>query len=171
MLTAKQLEVGGVAYTIGQVPASNALDIACLVMEWRGRIVEAAGAAAIATDIVEQMRGTAGDDKATARVLSAYVAEQISALGRSQQVFARMWRDKEYREQVFKPLFEVCTRAGQPVLGGDWQTYYVGDRLGDLVKVHNAAVDHNCGGFLREFSGAVNSTSATPQAADPSDAA
>lgn len=171
MLTAKQIQVGGATYTIGQVPAPQALDIACLVLEWRGKVAEAAGAAAVTGDVVEALRSVVGDEKAAIRVLSSYVSEQVAGLGRSQQVFARMWRDREYRDGVFKPLFEVCTRGGRPVLDGDWQTFYAGDRLGDLVKVHNAAVEHNCGGFLREFSGAANSTAAATTAPQAQDAA
>lgn len=167
MLTAKKIEVGGATYIIGQVPADKALDIACVVMEWRGKVIEAAGSSAAASDITDKLREVFGDEKAVASLLSAFAAEQVSGLGRTQQVFARMWRDREYRDVVFRPLFEVCTRDGQPVLGGDWQTYYVGDKLGELVRVHTAAVEHNCSGFLSEFTGATPKGAAGSQVDPP----
>ena len=168
MLTAKQIEVGGAKYVIGQVPADKAFDIGCIVLEWRGKIAEAAGSAAAASDVVARLADAIGDDRATSRVLTNYIAEQVAGYGRSQQTVAKMLRDREYRDTVFRPLFEVCSRDGQPVLGGDWLTYYAGERMADLIAVHNAAVDHNCAGFLRGFALATPNGAANP-ATSPAD--
>lgn len=167
MLKAKRVEIGGHQYVIGQVPADVAFDIACVVMEWRGRLLEAGGGAAAAPAILDKLKDEAGDDDRVRRLVADYLSEQVAGVGRVHQTFARMYRDPEYRRVVWDRLFEACTCDNRPVLGEGWKLAYAGERLGELVRVHLLAVEHNCSGFLAEFNGqAAPMSSETGSAAD-----
>lgn len=129
MLTTTTAEIAGRQYSIGQLPADRAFEIGCIVAEWRGKIVERMGdAALVATE---------------ARL------DSIAAGGRALVTMAQMLRDPEYREKVWRPVLSVCTCDGVPVLRDDWVTTYAGDRLVELYQLHERSIDHSCGGFLR----------------------
>jgi len=129
MLETKSVEIKGRTYSVGQLPADRAFEIGCIVAEWRGKIVERMGdAALIATE---------------ARI------DSVAAGGRALVTIAQMLRDTEYREKVWKPVLSVCMCDGVPVLRDDWVATYAGDRLAELYELHQASIDHSCGGFLR----------------------
>ena len=128
MLTNTEATIGGRVYTIGQLPADVAFDVACIVAEWRGKQVAALGDGALSPDAL---------------------IGAVPAAGRALTAIAKMLRDPEYREKVWRPVLGVCSCDGVPVLRGDWATTYAGDRLGDLYELHLKAVEHSCGGFLR----------------------
>ena len=129
MLEVKTVEINGRTYTIGQMPAAVAFDVGCIVAEWRGKVLGAMGDAALHS-------------------LDAPI-DAVAGAGRSISMVAKMLRDTEYRKQVWEPALSVCSCDGVPVLRGDWQTTYAGDRLADLYELHNASIAHSCGGFLK----------------------
>ena len=129
MLETKTVEIAGHKYTIGQLPADKAFEIGCIVAEWRGKIVERMGDSALIA--------------AEARI------DAVAAGGRALVTIAQMLRDTEYRDRVWKPTLSVCMCDGVPVLRDDWTSTYAGERLKELYEVHNASIDHSCGGFLR----------------------
>jgi len=129
MLEVKSLQINGHAYTIAQLPASQALDVACIVADWRGRIF-----------------GAMGDDALHSQDAPIGV---VSGAGRSISMMAKMLRDPEYRSKVWDVMLAQCSCDGVPVNRGDWETTFAGDRLGELYDAHNAAITHSCGGFLK----------------------
>ena len=128
MLQSTEAQINGRTYSIGQLPADVAFEMACIVADWRGKQVAALGDAALTPDLP---------------------VGAVPAAGRMISAAAKMLRDPEYREKVWKVALGVCSCDGVPVLRGDWATTFAGDRLGDLYELHLASVQHSCGGFLR----------------------
>lgn len=128
MLTTITADIRGKTYTIGQLPADKAFDVACIVAEWRGKQAEALGDAMLTPN---------------ARI------DAVRGAGRAISTAAKMLRDPEYRSQVWTPLLSQCSCDGVPVLRGDWPMTFAGDALGDLYDLHIKAIEHSCGGFLR----------------------
>lgn len=143
MLASTTVEINGTAYTVGQLPADAAFDVGCIVAEWRARQSAAYG------DGVGSIEVRAGaDPMATDVPLGKIMAGEATA----RRVRAQMLRDPEYRKNVWDRVLGVCMGAdGVPVMRADWTTRFAGERLADLFALHEAAIEHSCGPFLRRL--------------------
>lgn len=124
----KTTEVGGKSATIPKLDAATAFDVACIVAEWRGKMLAAAG-----------------DDGLKAEAAGV---DNFAATGRMLAAAARMLRDKEYRDQVWIRVLHGCTLNGEPVMAADGRTPRDSHDLADLYRLHLLSIDHSCGSFL-----------------------
>jgi len=134
LLETKEVEINGVPYRLGKLPAGQGWPMAL----W---IKEVAGAASGAMGKVDDTTSPVG---------------MVAALGQAEAHLARMMRDPAYVAGVVKPLLGQCMRldSDPPVavsLEGINAMYY-GNRLDELLLLYQAAVDFNFGPFLRAFS-------------------
>ena len=129
MLDIKTTEVNGKPCTMAKLDAATAFDVACIVAEWRGKLLAAAG-----------------DDGLRAEAAGI---DSVQAAGRMLTQAAKMLRDREYREQVWLRVLHSCTINGTPVMAGDGKTPRQEHDLADLYALHLLAIDHSCGSFLR----------------------
>lgn len=129
MRETKEIEVNGKAATIAKLDAATAFDVACIVAEWRGKLLAAAGDEGLRAD-------AAGLDS-------------VQAAGRMLTQAAKMMRDREYRELVWLRVLHPCTLDGVPVMSADGKTPREQHDLADLYTLHLAAIEHSCGSFLR----------------------
>lgn len=125
----KTAEVNGKPCTIPKLDAASAFDVACIVAEWRGKLLAAAGDEGL---------------KAEAAGL-----DSIQAAGRMLTQAAKMLRDREYRELVWVRVLHGCTLNGEPVMGADGKSPRDSHDLADLYKLHMMSIDHSCGSFLQ----------------------
>ena len=124
----KTAEVGGKPCTIAKLDAATAFDVACIVAEWRGKMLAAAG-----------------DDGLKAEAAGV---DNFAATGRMLAQAARMLRDKEYRDLVWTRVLHGCTLGDEPVMGPDGRTPRDSHDLADLYRLHLMSIDHSCGSFL-----------------------
>lgn len=124
----KTAEVNGKPCTIPKLDAASSFDVACIVAEWRGKLLAAAGDDALKTE--------------------AMGLDNVAATGRMMSAAAKMLRDKEYREQVWIRVLHGCTLNGEPVMGPDGKTPRDTHDLADLYQLHLEAINHSCGSFL-----------------------
>jgi len=122
-------EVNGKPCTIAKLDAATAFDVACLVAEWRGKLLAAAG-----------------DDGLRAEAAGV---DNVAATGRMLTQAAKMLRDREYRDLVWTRVLHGCTLSGDPVMGADGKTPRDQHDLADLYKLHLMSIDHSCGSFLQ----------------------
>jgi hypothetical protein len=143
MLTPTTLEIAGQTYTIGQLPADAAFDVACIVAEWRARQSAEYGEGVGSLEV-----RPGGDAMATEIPIGRIMAGEAKA----RRVRAQMLRDSEYRKMVWDRVLSLCTGPDNvPVLRPDWTTRFAGERLADLFALHEAAIEHSCGPFLRRL--------------------
>lgn len=124
----KTIDVNGKQATIPKLDAASAFDVACIVAEWRGRMLAAAGDDGLRSE-------AAGVDN-------------FAATGRMLAQAAKMLRDKEYRDLVWTRVLHGCTLGGEPVMGPDGKTPRDTHDLADLYRLHLLSIDHSCGSFL-----------------------
>jgi len=124
----KTIDVNGKQATIPKLDAASAFDVACIVAEWRGRMLAAAGDYGLRSE-------AAGVDN-------------FAATGRMLAQAAKMLRDKEYRDLVWTRVLHGCTLGGEPVMGPDGKTPRDTHDLADLYRLHLLSIDHSCGSFL-----------------------
>jgi hypothetical protein len=125
----KDIEINGKKATIAKLDAATAFDVACIVAEWRGKLLAAAGDEALRAE-------SAGIDS-------------VQAAGRMLTQAAKMLRDREYRDLVWTRVLHGCTLDGTSVMAADGKTPREQHDLADLYALHLAAIEHSCGSFLR----------------------
>lgn len=125
----KETEINGKKATIPKLDAAMAFDVACIVAEWRGKLLAAAG-----------------DDGLRAEAAGV---DSVAAAGRLLSQAARMLRDREYRELVWLRVLHGCMLDGKSVMAADGKTPRDDHDLADLYALHLASIEHSCGSFLK----------------------
>lgn len=147
MLDVFNTTIGGKPATIAKLPAHLAFDVACVVAEWEGRKM-AAGAATSAAVLAAALAGQSVTD-ADGHATPALGPAAMEGLGRGLTERAKMLRDPEYRSLVWRPVLSTCMLANQPIFEADGQTIRGVHDLADLYELHEVAITHSCGSFLR----------------------
>ena len=129
MREVKELEINGKRATVAALDAATAFDVACIVAEWRGKLLAAAG-----------------DDGLRSEVAGV---DSVRAAGQMLSQAARMLRDPEYRNKVWDVVLHGCTLNGLGIKAADGRTIREEHDLADLYALHLAAIEHSCGSFLR----------------------
>lgn len=129
-----RVEIDGIGFNVDQLPAKAALQCALVAGRWRGQLLARAGAAETG----------------------------LAATGAALAAFCEMMLAADYVDACFTPLLSVCSYDdGQPV-AATWQVQFTGDRLGTLLKLHKAALQHSCGSFLAGLAGAMTDATQPP---------
>lgn len=129
-----RVEIDGIGFNIDQLPAKAALQCALVAGRWRGQLLARAATA----------------------------TTELGAVGASMATFCEMMLASDYVDACFTPLLSVCSYDdGQPV-AATWQVQFTGDKLGTLLKLHTAALQHSCGAFLAGLAGATTSAVQPP---------
>ena len=150
-LDTKEVEIDGVPYRLGKVPAGTAWSMALWIKEVSGSAQAAMGK----TIDVESSMTKIG---------------VVSALGGAEAYLAKAMRDPAFVAGVVKPLLGQCMRlnADPPCavsLDGPNAIYY-GNRMSELLRLYQAAVDFNFGPFFQAFSDPAGSQSAAVTTTD-----
>ena len=136
-LDVKDVEVNGVAYRLQKVPAGQAWPMALWIKEVRAQAAAAMG-------------------KVVDLESSATRIGVAAALGGAEGYEAKMLRDPQFMAGVVKPLLAHCARMEDgllvPVSLDGQNAMYYGNRLDELLKVYNAAVEFNFAPFFDAFS-------------------
>lgn len=129
-----RVEIDGIGFNLDQLPAKAALQCALVAGRWRGQLLSRAATA----------------------------TTELGAVGASMATFCEMMLSADYVDACFTPLLSVCSYDdGQPV-AATWQVQFAGDKLGTLLKLHTAALQHSCGSFLAGLAGATTSAVQPP---------
>lgn len=123
----KRVTIDGAEYGIDQLGAKDALRCALVAGRWKGEVIAKAGAA----------------------------ETEQAGIGASIAAFCTMLLSQEYVEACFLPLLSVCTHADGRRVKESWELDFRGDKLASLLKLHNEALNHNCGAFLAGLAGGM----------------
>lgn len=133
--------INGKPATIGTMPPEAAFDCGCCVAIWRGKRTAATGTALGGV--------TTRADVEDPLAVDIPVGQMMAINGAAMEQRGRMLRDPDYRSAVWLATLALCTLDGQAVMLSDGRSLNPAHDLGDLFALHEAAIDHNCGTFLR----------------------
>ena len=143
-LETKEVTINGVPYRLGKVPAGAGWPMALWIKEVSGSAQAAMGK----TVDVESSMTKIG---------------LVSALGGAEAYLAKAMRDPAFVSGVVKPLLGQCTRLDadlpSPVNLEGANAIYYGNRLDELIRLYQAAVDFNFAPFFQAFSDPAGSQS------------
>ena len=122
----QQHVIDGKTYTIGRLPASQAIKAALVIAKWQGRLLQKVAPLAANRDDVE---------------------EQARASGVMVEQRALMLLDSEYTEHVWLPLLGICLLDGHPVTQ-TMDAAFNGASLPTLLQLHDVAKEASCGPFV-----------------------
>jgi hypothetical protein len=118
--------IDGKTYTIGRLPAGQAIKAALVIAKWQGRLLQKLAPLAANRD----------DTEAQAHGAGVMVEHRASML-----------LDSEYTEHVWLPLLGICMLDGHPVTQ-TMDAAFAGASLPTLLALHDAAKESSCGPFV-----------------------
>ena len=118
--------IDGKTYTIGRLPAGQAIKAALVIAKWQGRLLQK----------LAPLVGNRDDQEAQARAAGVMVEHR-----------GLMLLDSEYTEHVWLPLLGICMLDGHPVTQ-TMDAAFAGASLPTLLALHDAAKESSCGPFV-----------------------
>jgi len=118
--------IDGKTYTIGRLPAGQAIKAALVIAKWQGRLLQK----------LAPLVGNRDDQEAQARAAGVMVEHR-----------GLMLLDSEYTEHVWLPLLGICMLDGHPVTQ-TMDAAFAGASLPTLLALHDVAKESSCGPFV-----------------------
>ena len=118
--------IDGKTYTIGRLPAGQAIKAALVIAKWQGRLLQK----------LAPLVGNRDNQEAQARAAGVMVEHR-----------GLMLLDSEYTEHVWLPLLGICMLDGHPVTQ-TMDAAFAGASLPTLLALHDAAKESSCGPFV-----------------------